>query len=758
MSRCLAFLFALLTLPLFANDLTVSLISREPEIPFVWASANPRVEGWPAVGSTVTWRAHVRSFFADAKEVAYIWRVDDYEVARGTITLAPNAITTIDLPRTWTFERQRLSLAIDTTNAIAEQSELNNQLEVITDAIAVGFWVEQSVYDHFRKWQPNLRIGSTSFEDWAQRNIDFFNDMAALAIYPETPNGVFDRWRLQKLVIVPDGALPLHGLPEDASPGANGGTHPDKDDRTVDLMWGFRASTLNLYQDVTTVDPSNPFYVSGALFHELGHARYLIDVYAWNVRHQPPNFVIGITENGAPIVGNYIGSGYAWRTLEQGMMNVHLTYIDRYSAIAMNFIAGARATFGNYNEPRNFASFLNDLPAQNRLTIRDENGTLMTNASVKIYQSRANGQEWYATNYDDVADLELTTDANGQVLVGRSPFAADGKVIQAYGNTNGTAIVRVAKENYVGYGFLESRLFNLEYWRGHTDFADHELRVGLYACPAATPILTSPKWDATTNGPVTLTWNGVTGALEYRIYTSTNLGAPQLVATTETSMSAQVQMKGRTYWWLEAITENCGTRRSDVGRINALAMKRRAVTMWSGGACPTERGRWGKPHRSTVVESCKLREQDHVAACIFDDRLVRAVRRRATRDQHVRVFRQLRDDVIEVLHFDEQRRAALGRATFERRRFIGAHALDGLIHHFERILFERDEAECFAVGNFDFLGEAEGFPEREDGLDGGDDEDRCDLHARQDRAAAAFTDWKNGTRSASRPRARESRR
>jgi hypothetical protein len=581
MSRLVPLILSLLALPALASDFTVGWISRQPEIPFVWASTNPKVEGWPADGSEVTWRAHVRSFFADAKNVEYVWRYDGIEVKRGTATLAANAVTTIDLPRAWTFERHKLSLAIDTANAVIEESEKNNELAVITDALAIGFWVEQSFYDHFRKWQSRLGAGSTSFEDWAQRNVAFYNDMAALAIYPETPNGVLDRFRLQKIIIVSDGALPLNGLPDDASPGASGSTHPDKDDRTVDLMWGFRKDALSTYQDATTADPTNPFYVSGAVFHELGHARYLVDIYAWNVRHSPPSFVIDIREDGQSIVGPYVGTAYAWRTLEQGLMNDRLTFIDRYSAIAMNFIAGQRATHGNYNEPRNFASFLNDLPEENRVTIRDENGTLMTNASVKIYRSVANGKDWwYQTRYDDTPDLELTTDANGQVLVGRSPFAADGNVVHTFGFTNCVVIVRAKKNHKVAYGFLESRLFNLEYWRGNTRLADHNLTVGLFPCTPFVPTLTGPKWDASVNGPVTLRWQGITGADEYRVYASTNLGAPQLVATT-TGFSAQVTLQGNVYWWVEAQTTNCGPRRSDVGRFDAPAPpsagKRRAA-------------------------------------------------------------------------------------------------------------------------------------------------------------------------------------
>lgn len=572
--RSLALTF--LALPLFASDLTVGWISRQPEIPYVWHSTNPTVEGWPAAGAPISWRAHVRNFSDAQHRVAYTWKLDGSEIARGTVTLAPNTYTTVDLPRPWSFRRERLAFAIDVDSAVTEESEVNNTLEVFTDALAVGFWVEQSFYDYFRAHQHRLGVGSTSFEDWAQRTITYFNDMSALAVYPEAPQGALDRWRLQKIVVVPDDSLPLNGIPDDATPGANGGTHPDQHDRSVDLMWGFRKPTIQTYgSDVTTVSPDNPFYVNYILLHELGHARYLTDVYAWNVIPQEPFYVIDIRENGVPILRNHTDG---FRTPEQGLMNAQYTFLDRYSTIALNFIAGARATYGNYNDPRNIASFINDLPAQNRVTVRDANGAPIPNADVWIYTSVANGEAWYAFHYDNTPDLQLRTDANGQVLVGRSPFASNGKVLHAYGMTNGVAIVRVAKDGQVMYGYLESRLFNLAYWRGQTDFADHDLYLGV-ECANAEPKLLSPEWGAqVTAGNVTLQWQPFANAQRYNVWVSTNLTTPRLIGTT-TETQLTIRAGGRVDWWVEAEVGVCGSRRTATRRFQAppLPPRRRAV-------------------------------------------------------------------------------------------------------------------------------------------------------------------------------------
>jgi hypothetical protein len=561
--------FSLFAFPLPADELAVGWISRTPELEYVWASTNPTVEGWPSVGQQVTWRAHVKTEVPAPRQVGYRWTIDGREAARGTVVLTAGGYTTVDLPWAWTFERHRIGFEIDTSNAITEESERNNALAVFSDGLAVGFWVEQSFYDFFRANQAKLGIGSTGVEDWLQRTVALFNDMSALAVYPETPKGVLDRWRIQKIVVVPDGSLPLNGLPDDFSPGAGPETHPDKDDQTVDLMWGFPASTVRNYTNLTSTVPTNAFYTSYYAMHELGHARYLVDIYAWDVLHRAPFYTINIQENGQPIVGTYFPGGVVHRSAEQGLMNAQYTFIDRYSAIALNFLSGRRATIGNYNEPRNFAEFLNDLPAQNRITIRDENGARLPNADVWIYWSVANSPAWYATQYDNVPDIKLRTDDKGQVLVGRSPFAANGKVVHTYSMTNGVAIVRAAKDGKVAYGFLESRLFNLAYWRGQTDFADHELVVGR-RCDSRGPSLLAPAWDATAQGAATLRWAPLEGATRYRVYVSTNLSTPRLITITS-GTDARAHLDGTVYWWVEAEVGVCGLRRSGVGRYEATA-------------------------------------------------------------------------------------------------------------------------------------------------------------------------------------------
>lgn len=536
-----ALLFAAL-LAASSPNLTVTHISRLPEIDYVWASANPTRDGWPADGQPTVWRANVKNFSATAQTSSYRWTLDGVTIARGTQTFAPNATTVIDLPSTWSFARHRLAIEVDGAN---------NSLEVFTDALSVGFWVEQSVYDFFRAHQPDLGVNSTCWENWAQRLAGFYNDMAAMA-------DVADRWRIEKIVVVPDGALPLAPpvVPQRGRDPGAAATQPDVRDRSVDLMWGFPATTIGSYGDTHTATLANPFYVAPLIVHELGHARYLTDVYGFDVLDQPPAFL------------NALGVTHA--TQIQGLMNRDFTFIDRYSAAALNRIAGARATRGNYNEPENIGAFLNDLPAQNRVTIRDASGTPLANAEVEVFQSRLGSfDEWYATDYDGVADLTLRTDANGQVLVGRCPFSRDGVVVNFWRGSNTVAILRV---NHALYGFLESAAFNMEFWRGHTQLGEYDVVVsgGGDVCSAdAVAILDARQND----GAVTFSWAAVPGATSYRV-----MVAPDEVVATTTNTSATVRLAGSVYWWIEADRGSCPSVRSSTSSIVVAAPERgRAV-------------------------------------------------------------------------------------------------------------------------------------------------------------------------------------
>jgi len=482
--------------PVFSpgDDLTVSYIGRLPRLNYIWGSPDPDTDGWPIPGQQVIWQAIVKNWLdTTLSAVPYKWYLDNVPIDSGTVNIPAVDTASVNFPWTWTFVRHELKFVIDPTNIIPEEEERNNELVIYTNAIGVGLYVEQSVHDYFRQYQHELpNVHSNCWEDWAQRQVRRWNQMFAAAVFPETPNGVLDRIRLDKITVVPDGALPLAGgLPSN---------NPNLLDSTIDLQWGFAAAILNgtFYSDHTSVSDNNAFYYEGSLIHELGHARYLIDVYGFNVDGGTQS--VAIQEGGQYIAGTpympYVGGTSLYATPLQGLMNGQYTYIDHYSAPALNLIAGHRATFGNCNAPGNIGVFMQDLPSQNGLVVKDAAGAVLPGADVRIYQATGRAGVWYGKYFDDTPDLQFTADSGGAVLLGRCPFSPNGFIEHTYGLSNAIAIVRAAQGGRVGYGFLECSSFNFEFWRGNTSLGNYEIQLNMLE-PVSVRVATEPPSEFT---------------------------------------------------------------------------------------------------------------------------------------------------------------------------------------------------------------------------------------------------------------------
>jgi hypothetical protein len=99
---------------------------------------------------------------------------------------------------------------------------------------------------------------------------------------------------------------------------------------------------------------------------------------------------------------------------ERGLMNKQFDFIDRYSAVALNLIAGRRATHGNAVAPANLGVIMDDLPTENELTQMDTTGAILASADVSIYQSvGVENDAFSAFTIDDTPDLRLTANAHG---------------------------------------------------------------------------------------------------------------------------------------------------------------------------------------------------------------------------------------------------------------------------------------------------------------------------------------------------------
>jgi hypothetical protein len=533
------------------EDLSVAWISRLPKIDYVWGSQKPRREGWPSRGDSVTWVAHVRNLTGrELPEVTYRWLVDG-EVARSaTVKVHRRRVTELELPWTWDGRRHEIVFEIDPLDSIAEIEERNNRLLIHTDALAVGFWVEKRLWRRMQSTLQAAGIGATTFEDWMQLRVRQFNEMAALARYPGAPRGVLDRWRIDAIHVVGNRRLPLSPLgPEVRDWGADPSTYPtlypDTGDRSVDMEWGFPASST-WFEDS---DAWSLLYDS--LVHELGHARYLIDVYAWDLTLQDD-----IVEMYPPPPTDRQGRFYT--SPEAGMMHHGWGYIDRYSAMALNRIQGHRATQGHYNEPANIGVFLNDLPKKTRLRPVAPDGRAFPGSQVRLYRaSSERNPDWmshpYQLRFGTEPDLVLAADGGGTVELGPNPFADEPVRIEVDRN-NALAIVEVVEDEITRHwGFLEARVLNIAYWRGQQTTAEIDLPVDAPICPSGGigPDLVTPGHNRLVSSrDVTFEWPPLGDRVG--LWTSVDGKKPRRTVPAEGAGSATKSFPTgeRVAWWL----------------------------------------------------------------------------------------------------------------------------------------------------------------------------------------------------------------
>ncbi len=496
---CAVVAVTFVALPAYAGpntDLNVTLIERTPRYDY------DDVPNMPQTGNLVTFHGHVRlwdeSGAGALPSVAYAWVIDGAVADTGTITNfepltppfdydfdpydpndPPTGLRIVTLDWIWQAGPHTVEFIVDPANAIPELSESNNSIVDYTDAILAGFWVEESVWRYFHENQWRLGVGSNSWEDWIQRHMSRQNDMYEDAVWDVTPGGVGTRVRIDQIVVVPDDALPLAG----GYPSNN----PDRYNKEVDLMWGFNTDLLppsTFYADVSNVSDDNPFYFEKSLLHELGHARYLIDSYGFDVHNTADHGGFDSVQiwEGATYVGGsaympYIAFDEVLRyNSSGGVMSGPWGYVwSPYEAGALQLIAYDRACCGyggtnyggNQNAPANIGVYLQDLPDNNHYRFEDAFGRPRTGADVRVYRAEpASG--WYGKLFDNTVDAYYTADANGYVDFGRNPFNPGGDIVHTYGQANGVLIVRVEHYGTIWYRFIEVSEFNLEYWMGNT--------------------------------------------------------------------------------------------------------------------------------------------------------------------------------------------------------------------------------------------------------------------------------------------------
>ena len=501
-------------------DLNVTYIERLPRYNYDAAKNNP------APGDLVTFRGHVRNWSNWTPQAEYWWLIDGQVVERGVLSdLLPDEERVLERQWTWQGGDHQVKLVVDPYNEIVESSEVNNFVDDRTNGLAVGFWVEQSLYDYFHANQKKLGIGSNSWEDWAQRQMRKWNEHNVNAVHPVSPLGVTDRVRIDKITVVPDDALPLNG--------GLSGNNPDSRDKTPDMVWGFPWNpNSTFYANHTSLSPSNPFHLEPSLIHEMGHARYLIDNYTYDVHNLSSHASVQIMENGQPVAGSalmpFIAFGEVlYYNQYGGIMTGPWRGWSPHEAGALNRIAGLRARCGNMNAPCNLGEYINDRPQNNHVRFTNAAGQPLVGADVRVYQATT-GPGYGGKTFDNTPDLFYTTDASGYAHLPQNPFVS-GAIKEL--------IFRVEHNGNVWYRFFEAAAMNIEYWKGNTLDAKYtialptpgspqEIAVYGYETEIADGDTTPSPADHTDFGSVDVNGGSVT-----RQFVVKNLGATRLRTT-----------------------------------------------------------------------------------------------------------------------------------------------------------------------------------------------------------------------------------
>ena len=432
-------------------DWSVGWIERTPRLP----ADGPR-GGFPAEGSTVTWRAHIRNCgTVRAPRVPIRWEVDGTTASEGWLEgIDRFREGTAELPLPWDGKRHAIRCVVDRENTIPEISEGNNERTVASDALLLGLAVERPLYDRFPAAEILFGDGADGFEDWAQRQVDRWNRMLAGAVFPLTPKGVTDRIALDRVFVAEEGASAADGgLPD--------GERPEGGDATLDLSWCLSACLLEtaVFRRAAEKSDDNPLWFDGGMIAALGLARGLADLGRLDVRRGE---VLLRDADGIPVAGSptlpHLAGGFLHRT--GGGYGPH-------QAFALQRLAGRR------NPPAAAAAHPGDLPRVCGIRVTGPGGKPLPEVRVRAWR-RVRGPDG-AEVFDGDPMRAGATDADGRLDLspgGRDPFF-EGDPDRARDPGQGVLLLECTFEGRTAYRFLEVVPFNLAFWAGRRD-AHHE--------------------------------------------------------------------------------------------------------------------------------------------------------------------------------------------------------------------------------------------------------------------------------------------
>ena len=308
---------------------------------------------WPPAGTKTTFKAHVvNKGPVKSKPFKYEWLIDGKRVAKGTHK-ALKAAEEVVFDRIWKAKDGSHTVTFRVTPAGEDFSAWNNSRTDRTDSLGLMFICARSTYDGFNR---NLNmVESYSFEDWLQRHLDVMNFLFQASIHPGSPEGCFERVRMDQFVVADDDkfveATQTVGFRPDGSAENEG-------------RWSF--SPWSNY----------PVLAQGTgwgLIHELGHQLGIVDYYTLDFgRHG----TFSRDKNGDIID---VGTSYPYVGMMRGHGPVAFTEV---TAVAMNLERG--------NHRGGYGDYLFNVPKECGIRILDGTGKPIPDAELRMFR-RASG-------------------------------------------------------------------------------------------------------------------------------------------------------------------------------------------------------------------------------------------------------------------------------------------------------------------------------------------------------------------------------
>ena len=401
----------------------------------------------PNLNQAVTFIAHIKNRGTiPSDEFKFKWIMDGVELKSG---VHKNFLVEGQEEFLWNWQNGNhiLKFVADLGDPNLEDSNIvNNSREISTDALSFRIHVERTVYDTFNN-NKNL-IGTYSFEDWVQAHADLLNEKLAYS-------NVKERVRIDKIDVENDNSLPRTA---EHAPLA----------LEWDSRWGFETTEWNTTFILSWVSRIQP-----ALIHEWTHQLGLAHVADANIDIASDNSITGkrLIQTNPAIAGEQ-------RCCDDIIYGVekNLPFSD-YSLQALNVNKGYRRGY--------YGDYLFDVPTANVLKFRDAIDTPLKNAQIKIWQSsdrKIFGNPIFAgvTNLDGELTLPNRSLPNGSITTATghtlrpNPF---GKIDVL--SRNGLFLIETSVSDQKEYVILTIHNFNLAYWRGSKERAEHIIPTAL---------------------------------------------------------------------------------------------------------------------------------------------------------------------------------------------------------------------------------------------------------------------------------------